>query len=80
MTVSTGRETVIDDLTLNELMDRNPLDLTQDDLERLVNYFREARAAGPRPKKETGPTAKLDLSTLGLKAPKPTGPQIKRRF
>ena len=70
----------IEESTLNELMDRNPLDLTIDDLARLVAYYRAAREAGPRPKKETGPTAKLDLSSLGIKAPAPTGPTMKRRF
>ena len=72
----------LDEITLNELMDRNPLDLTQDDITRLVAHYRQQREAGPRPKKETGPTAKLDLNKLGIKptVPQPAGPAIKRRF
>ena len=71
---------ILEEITLNELMDRNPLDLTQDDLARLVNHYRAQREAGPRPKKETGPTAKINLASLGLKAPEvPAGSIIKRR-
>lgn len=72
---------ILEEPTLNELIDRDPLALTQDDITKIVAHYRAARdTPGPRPKKETGPTAKLDLSTLSIKAPAPTSPQIKRRF
>ena len=65
--------------TITELMDREVLDLSSSDIDRIIAYHRKNRESGPRPKKETGPTAKLDLASIGL-APKPTSNPIKRRF
>lgn len=58
--------------TITELMDRDPLDLSSGDIERIIAYHRKNREAGPRPKKETGPTAKLDLASIGLGPKTPT--------
>ena len=37
--------------TITELMDRDPLDLSSGDIERIIAYHRKNREAGPRPKK-----------------------------
>lgn len=58
---------------INELMARDPLSLTRDDISALVAEIRKARAqfdlgvktAAKAPKKTTKPV--LDLSSLGLK-------------
>ena len=65
------------------LMDLDPLELTKDDkaLTAIIGYYRNARAqveSGAKPKKETGPKAKIDLSAivknLAPKAEAPTPP------
>lgn len=68
---------------LDLLMDMDPLELSKQDIDKIIEYQRKARAnfqAGIKPKKEVGP--KKDLSEiLGALAPKaaPAGPAIKRR-
>lgn len=68
---------------LDALMDIDPLELSDQDLDKIIAYQRKARAnreAGIKPKKESGP--KIDLATLmstrGVELetetkPKPTG-------
>lgn len=63
---------------IDELMDRADLVYTPDEIGKLIAYYRKAREAGPRPKKEKGPEAKINLAEIGLKAA-PTGSAIKRR-
>lgn len=69
---------------LDELMDRDPLELSSQDLDAIIAYQRKHRAnlegGKGKAKKEQGPGLKLDLAALGLVA-KPTAvePTIKRR-
>jgi hypothetical protein len=72
--------------TLDELMDRNPLELSNQDIDQIIAYQRKQRAAladSPtrgRAKKETGPGVKVDLAALGLlPKPAPVG-VVKRRL
>lgn len=62
------------------LMDLDPMMMTPDDITQIIAYHRKNRAnheAGIKPKKETGPVAKIDLAQLGLtKVVEP----IRRRF
>ncbi len=64
---------------LDDLMDKDVLSLTTEDIDNIIAYHRKNRDAGPRPKKEAGPQAKINITTLGLKAAVPA-PTIKRRF
>jgi hypothetical protein len=60
---------------LDELMNKDPLDLTQEDLQAIVNYHRRQRMIIAKGSKaETKPT--IDLETLGLI---PKQPSINRR-
>jgi hypothetical protein len=62
---------------LDELMNKDPLDLTQEDLQAIVNYHRRQRmiiAKGGKVTTEAKPT--IDLETLGLI---PKQPSINRR-
>jgi len=63
---------------IDTLMDLDPLELSSQDIDRIIEYQRKARAnfeAGVKPKK--GEAVKIDLVKLGLvKAPEP----FKRRF
>ena len=69
---------------LNELFARIDADPTMPhpgDIDKLITYYREARAGkatGKRAKKETGPEPTIDLAELGLK-PKPQVVSIRRR-
>jgi len=52
------------------LMDKDPLELTKEDIESIVTYYRRLRVqfeAGVKPEKETS-KVKLDLTSLGLKS------------
>jgi hypothetical protein len=54
---------------IDELMNLDPLDLSAQDIDAIVAFQRKARAnfeAGVKPKKETGPKTKLDLTSMGL--------------
>lgn len=64
---------------IDELMDRAELAYTPEEIGKLIAYYRKAREAGPRPKKEKGPEAKIDLGQIGLVAKPAPGSQIKRR-
>lgn len=70
-------------LDLDELMDRDPLSLSSQDIDVIIAYHRKQRArraSGVKPSRDTaGP--KIDLSKImsGLK-PKSTLPIIKRRI
>ena len=68
---------------IDELMDKDPLQLTDQDLTQIIAYQRKMRQAwesGVKPKKEEGP--KVDLSSVMKKLipAKPPEQQIKRRF
>lgn len=59
---------------LNYLMDLDPLSLSAQDIDKIVEYHRKARAnyeLGVKPKKEKGQTVKLDLVQLGIKKEQP---------
>lgn len=64
------------------LMSLDPLQLSEQDLKAIIAYhrnqraLRESGARGSRAKKDTGPTAKIDLADLGLK---PAAPKLVRR-
>ena len=80
-----------DESELNDidfLMNLDPMELsTKPDtpgrrkLDAIIAHHRNQRAVkeagGKRPKKDTGPAAKIDLQALGLK---PATPSIKRRI
>ena len=68
---------------IDELMDLDPLSMTPDDISSIIDYHRRNRAnheAGVKPKKDTGPAAKIDLGALvqGMGLVKPEG-TFKRR-
>ena len=69
--------TETEELTL--IMDKDPIALTPSDISAIIAYHRRNRESGPRPKKETGPVAKIDLNAIGLKPSVPANP-IKRRI
>lgn len=61
---------------LDELIARDPLDLSSDDIDKIIAFQRQARArreAGGRTRKakDDGPAKKIDLAALGL-VQKPT--------
>lgn len=68
---------------LDELMSRDPTELSKVDIDQIIQYHRKQRArraAGEKPSRDiAGP--KIDLSKIvsGLK-PKPIGPKITRRL
>ena len=68
---------------IDALMSKAALDMTRRDLDviiahhRNIRALREAGAKGVKPKKEVGPSTKIDLTSLGLKKATPT---IKRRI
>jgi len=64
---------------LDELMSLDPLGLTNADIDAIIAYHRKSKEAGPKPRKETGPTMKVDLTLLGLKPSAPAAPKINRR-
>lgn len=65
---------------LEDLFSKQP-PFTDDELAKVISHMRELRAAhesGTKLKKHEGPKAKsIDLSALGLSAPKPTIGKIK---
>lgn len=68
--------------TIDELMSRNPLELTAKDIDDIIAHHREHRAnlqSGFKPAKEKGPKVEFKLADLGLVKPKPTA-EIKRRI
>jgi hypothetical protein len=65
---------------IDHLMNLDPLELSAQDIEALVTYYRKARQnheAGIKPKKDTGPKVALDLTAMGLI---PKAPTIRRRI
>jgi len=59
---------------LEILMSEDPLDLTKKDIDAIIAIHRNYRAnkeAGIKPKRERGPTQKIDLKALGLIKDKP---------
>lgn len=72
---------MIETNNVNELMNRDPLDLTPDDISSIIAYHRKNRAnheAGVRPRKEVGPVQKIDLAAIGI-VKAPSAP-VTRRF
>lgn len=74
---------------LDELMDRNPLELDRTHIDAIIAYHRNLRAlkdegkgkAARRASAGPGPEIKLDLQSLGLsKAPVITNSPLKRRI
>lgn len=62
--------------TLNDLMDLDPLQLTAEDIDAIIDYHRKNR--GVKVTKDTGPAPKIDLAKLGMVAKAAPEP-IKRR-
>lgn len=61
--------------TIDELMNRDPLELSAQDIDEIIAYQRKQRArteAGVKPEKPTGPKISLDtiLTTLKIAPPK----------
>jgi hypothetical protein len=68
---------------IDELMDRDPLELTKDDIANIVKYHRSVRhqiESGHKPKKDTGPKLSLDSVLKNLIPAKPAAPPMKRRI
>lgn len=69
---------------LNDLMDLDPLNLSSQDIEKLVALYRKQRSdykSGIKPKKETGPRPSISAEKLGLvNQPKPAKIGLVRRF
>lgn len=66
---------------LDELMSLDPLNYTTEDIDKIIAVHRRNRAqleAGVKPKREKGPSVKIDLAALGLGETKPKA-DIKRR-
>jgi hypothetical protein len=64
--------------TIDELMDRDPDELTVKDYDAIIAYIRETRSKGPI-QKEEAPKLKLDLVALGLVKKAPPREVFKRR-
>ena len=69
---------------LDELMDRDPLELSAQDIDSIIAYQRKHRAqvaGGKRAKKDDGPGVSIDLAKLGLvpSAPVAGVAAVKRR-
>lgn len=68
---------------IDELMILDPLELTETDVAKIIQFHRNnraAHAAGEKPKKaDAGPKMALSLESLGLALPKVAGPAVKRR-
>lgn len=68
---------------IDTIMSLDPLDMSKHDLDVIIQYHRNQRAAKEsgglrgRAKKDSGPSTKLDLEALGLK---PATPKIDRRI
>lgn len=65
---------------IDTLMSKDPLELTKLDLDKIIAYNRNQRAAkekGGKAAKDKGPSQKLDLTKLGLKV---AAPDIKRKI
>ena len=68
---------------IDTLMDLDPMQMSDKDLDAIIQYHRNNRAnseAGIKPKKESGPKQSLDLAKLGLiKKPATVAPTARRR-
>jgi hypothetical protein len=67
---------------IDTIMSLDPLDMSKADLDVIIAYHRNQRAAkeaggGRRAKKDSGPSTKIDLEKLGLK---PAAPKLVRRI
>lgn len=69
---------------LDELMNKDPLDLSDQDIDEIIAYQRKMRTqreSGIKVgKANSKPAVKLDLAALGLIKPKAQAPAMKRRF
>lgn len=66
---------------LNDLMDKDPLELSKQDIDAIIAYHRNHRAnvqAGVKTKKDTGP--KISLGSVLDHIIKPKTLDVKRRF
>lgn len=66
---------------LDDLMDKDPLSLTKEDIDDIIAYHRRLRSEpGVRPKRvvEAGP--KIDLAAIGLVKPVVAAPVVRRRI
>ncbi len=67
---------------LDEIMSKDPLSLTDQDINQIILYQRRQRAnveGGGKTKKEKGPAAVVDISSVLGALAKPTA-ALKRRF
>lgn len=62
---------------LDELADRDPLNLSKQDTDQIIQMYRNMRAGTVKPRKEMGPKVTIDLAKLGLAQPKEP---VKRRI
>lgn len=76
MTNQQDEETSAAEFDINELMDRDPLSLSQKDIEAIVDYQRKYRAKkeGPKPTAANKPELSSLLANLKPKSPAPTKP------
>lgn len=69
--------------TIDELMSRDPLSLTTDNIDSIIAYHRKARAnaaSGKRPAKgSSGPKVDISAAMANLGGAKPSAPMIRRR-
>ena len=71
---------------IDSLMAIDPLELSRQDLDRIIAYQRKQRAAREagvrtkKPKGEAPPAVSIEQLLSGLPKAKPTGPAMKRRF
>lgn len=64
---------------IDELMDKDPLNLSEQDIDAIIAYQRKMKGisdSGVKPSKVAGPKVAISLESLGLK--KPSEP-VKRR-
>lgn len=67
-------------MTIDELMDLDPLELSTQNIEDIITYHRKQRQMyelGVKPKKGASEEVTLDLAKLGLAKPAPV---VKRRI
>lgn len=70
--------------TLDMIMDRDPVELSDQDLDAIIGYQRKYRAnleaGGPKTKRTAKPGVKIDISALIKKPDAVAGTTIKRRL
>ena len=68
---------------VDDLMALDPIDLTRDDVDKIVHHYRTRRVHfehGVKPKKEQKSSVSLEGVMKALKVQAPTQPSIKRRI